>query len=35
MIGSLHKRDITLFGLLAAFSIAIGVAGFVAAGILG
>ncbi len=28
MIGSLHKRDITLFGLLAAFSIAIGVAGW-------
>ena len=28
MIGSLHKRDITLFGLLLAFSIAIGVAGW-------
>ncbi len=28
MIGSLHKRDITLFGLLVAFSLAIGVAGW-------
>ena len=28
MIGSLHKRDVTLFGLLLAFSLAIGVAGW-------